>query len=271
MFLSGLIDGGINLVGNWLNNEAAEDRQNAAQGWSAEQYAKRYQTQVKDLEAAGLNPMLAYAQSPGASPTGQAAPTTNLASGVMSAYRQAEMNNAQVANIEADTKNKAATAKLIEGQAAQAWSTAYMNQQQLGVISANAQKIMQETANLVSERARIEETIKLLGEQRKNAIQEGKNLVEVNSQIKATVANLRARTTLFDFDIQAAEFSDNFGRIANEYKEVIDVIQSMIPSVGSLLDKFMKRGRVRRTRETRTVYDADGNPSGGMSREVYEE
>ena len=79
-----LLDAGFQLVGNWLNNEAAEDRQNAAQGWSAEQYAKRYQTQVKDLEAAGLNPMLAVSQ--GAPPAPQAQPVT-LQNPYSSAFR----------------------------------------------------------------------------------------------------------------------------------------------------------------------------------------
>ena len=56
------------ILGGIFDNSAAADRQEAAQSFSAQQYANRYQTQVADMKAAGLNPMLAYTQAPGNSP-----------------------------------------------------------------------------------------------------------------------------------------------------------------------------------------------------------
>ena len=135
-------------AGNWLNNEAAGDRQHAANMFSAEQYAHRYQTQVADLQAAGLNPMLAYAQSPGVSPTASAAPTTNLASGVSQAYQQSKLTSAQVANIEADTANKNASAALIQSQTAVNDATAEATKRNWNVIDANYAKITSETQNI---------------------------------------------------------------------------------------------------------------------------
>ena len=61
------------LMSGLLNNSAASARQDTAQEFSAEQYATRYQTSVKDMQAAGLNPMLAYGGLSGSSPTSSAA------------------------------------------------------------------------------------------------------------------------------------------------------------------------------------------------------
>ena len=48
------------------SNRALMDSSNA---FNAQQFATRYQTTVKDLEAAGLNPMLAYGQGGGSPPS----------------------------------------------------------------------------------------------------------------------------------------------------------------------------------------------------------
>ena len=82
---AGLVAGGIGLIGSEMTNQsntdiansantAAQQRQDQANAFNAQQYATRYQTTVKDLAAAGLNPMLAYGQGPGSAPQGQAAP-----------------------------------------------------------------------------------------------------------------------------------------------------------------------------------------------------
>lgn len=61
---------------------AAQQNQAAANAFSAQQYATRYQTTVKDLQAAGLNPMLAYGQGAGSAPSSAApAPTFNKYAG----------------------------------------------------------------------------------------------------------------------------------------------------------------------------------------------
>ena len=108
---------------NNANREIAQ--QNNA--WSAAQYATRYQTQVKDLEAAGLNPMLAYGQSPGSAPTAQQVQFQNPMASAQQAFHQGaerdvmkqniEKSKQEVDNLKADVLLKQAQAEAAQGQA----------------------------------------------------------------------------------------------------------------------------------------------------------
>ncbi len=57
------------IVGGSKTNQTNIDLMNQQNAFSAEQFAKRYQTTVADLKAAGLNPMLAYGQGGGSPPS----------------------------------------------------------------------------------------------------------------------------------------------------------------------------------------------------------
>lgn len=86
----GLLSFAGDVLGGLLGNDAAEDRQNDAQAFSAQQFATRYQTQVADLKAAGLNPMLSYLNPATGQPSGSAGsvvPYGNLGSNWAAADR----------------------------------------------------------------------------------------------------------------------------------------------------------------------------------------
>ena len=110
---AGLVAGGIGLIGSSMTNEANTDiansanaaamaRQAEANAFNAQQYQTRYQTTVKDLQLAGLNPMLAYSQGPGTAPTGQAAPVNvpaprvNMLGNASEAAKNMSMNAADL-------------------------------------------------------------------------------------------------------------------------------------------------------------------------------
>lgn len=63
------IGGAFDVLGQSSANAANRQMMNEANQFNAQQFATRYQTTVKDLEAAGLNPMLAYGQGGGSPPT----------------------------------------------------------------------------------------------------------------------------------------------------------------------------------------------------------
>jgi len=97
-------------------NEANQNIAASNNAWSAEQYAKRYQVMTQDMQAAGLNPMLAYSQNAGASPTAQQVQFQNPMGSALEAYHKSnerDVMSAQVQNILADTKVKDETAKQI--------------------------------------------------------------------------------------------------------------------------------------------------------------
>lgn len=105
-----LLAAGGNLLGTWMTNEANKDIANQANQFSAQQYATRYQTTVKDLQAAGLSPMLAYSQGAGSSPSGQVGhPQQNPVSSALEGYHKAterNMINATISNLEKEGKIK---------------------------------------------------------------------------------------------------------------------------------------------------------------------
>jgi hypothetical protein len=151
------IGGGIDT--NAQNRNSAEQ----AQTFSAQQYATRYQTQVADMKAAGLNPMLAYSQSPGSSPTG----VTYRAENPYSDTSKHVSNIASAGQADAASKQAAATVT----------------------------RIGQEITNLKTDNEKGIAVIRNLGEEFQNLMKQGWNLTEVGNQLRASISLMRAQTS----------------------------------------------------------------------------
>lgn len=237
--VGGLI--GAQIGGTMSTNDARADVANEANAFSASQYATRYQTQVKDMEAAGLNPMLAYMQSPGSSPVGQQYQVSNPYEGLANSYSSAYNVQRTGENIEADTRLKGA-------QEDAQFSMSKLNDAQRDVANQTANRIEQEIVNLKSDNLRIKALTDNLAEQRQNLIKEGYNLTETGNVLRATVDKLKAEvpalhsksfadtmrgyldqasSTLLGFDINAAEKFDNFGREYKQYAPIIDLFKTI--------------------------------------------
>lgn len=204
-----------------LNHALASERQDDAQSFSAQQFATRYQTTVKDMEAAGLNPALAYQQGGGSPPSSTAASASGGDVGAI--HLQSKMNTAQVANIEADTENKGAQAKLIEAQAAQAWASAGQSTAFVSQINATVDKIREEIKNIPREGQRLYEAAKMLYEQSNLMAAQGKTEQFRQQVLQATAAKLHAEGLIAEADYKAIRDTGGIGRIAREVKPISDI------------------------------------------------
>ena len=103
----------------WAKEAAAKQMQ-----FQAGMYGNRYLKQMKDMERAGLNPILSYAQAPPGGPAGASYSPVNTEAGALPAVNSAEANRrskqqtavmaktiekmkSDIANVEADTDKKA--------------------------------------------------------------------------------------------------------------------------------------------------------------------
>ncbi|AXH74723.1 MAG: DNA pilot protein [Microviridae sp.] len=111
---------GANIVGGLLQNSAQSSAASSQQDFQLAMSSSAYQRAVKDMSAAGLNPMLAYSQGGASTPNGAmpvlgnvgAAASQGMATGAAIAQQRAQTDN-----IEANTNLLATQAKVLESQA----------------------------------------------------------------------------------------------------------------------------------------------------------
>jgi len=206
-----------------MDNLFAQQRQNDAQAFSAQQYATRYQTQTEDMKKAGINPMLSVSSGAGSQPTSSAAsPGSN--------FTQNRINTAQIANIEADTANKAAQGDLYRAQANAQNASAGQSNAMVGQINATVNKIAAEInkikgdTNFDVQQDILEQTAYQLSQLAYQNRQQGMTTAMQRQVIDQTVKKLIEETKLLNFDVKAAESLSNLGRTSKELQPFIQMI-----------------------------------------------
>lgn len=132
----GIIGSVLGYMGTQDTNASRERIADQANAFSAQQFATRYQTTVKDMEAAGLNPMLAYSQGGGSPPTAVQPQIENpMSSGLQAFHQSAErqLMKGQLEKLAEEVNSTKADTALKKAQEEEARSRALLN-------SANASK-----------------------------------------------------------------------------------------------------------------------------------
>ena len=230
-----LIAAGGDLLGGLLGASSAKSRQEDAQAFSAEQFASRYQTTVKDMQAAGLNPMLAYSQGGGNAPTSSAAGATSFGN-LGSTYAAAKVASAQEANLLASARKSNADALVTEQFGIkQAEANLDSTLTSIGLTSAQIAKVKAETDNTIAqlnniklEGARLIRAAELLHQQSNLAFQQQLTETQRYDMLKAQAGLYVSQTGLANLDIDAATKLENSGRIGKEIKPFFDMIRSLI-------------------------------------------
>lgn len=169
----------------WYANRLAQVNAREQMNFADDQYRTRYQRQVQDLMKAGLNPMLAYMQSPGSAPQGTAAPVTKPEP--VRAYNDTRIASAQEANIAADTAKKSAERKNIDMDTL---VKAGMPEYYAGLTvqaTASASQAVAMVRQIQATLPKIEEEIKYLKTQQtknKSDVQVNASIIELNQAYK---------------------------------------------------------------------------------------
>ncbi len=218
---------GASIGGGIDRNSAQKDIPADANAFSANQYATRYQTQVKDMEAAGLNPMLAYMQSPGSAPTGQQYQVSNPFERVATDYSSAANVEATGENIKSQTVVNRAETWLKEAQERFTNVSADQGRAIISKLEAEAKKISEEIKNVPLEGNRLIELAKNLSESSKlSVLQQGTEAVR-KAQMTWLALKTMLESDLVSFDVKAIQKADNFGKEFSQYKPFIDFLLSL--------------------------------------------
>lgn len=118
------LQGGASLVGGWLANRGRSKEAEKNRRFQERMRNTQWQAAVADMEAAGINPALAYSQGPNASPGGSMASQEDIVTPAVSSARQGAMVakqmkqlDAQISNVQAQTSLTKAKARLESARA----------------------------------------------------------------------------------------------------------------------------------------------------------
>jgi hypothetical protein len=212
-----------------------------------------YQRQVKDLEAAGLNPMLAYMKAGGAStPTGSIAQVQNpYLAGMSSGESAARMAltqkqipkvgeetkrvTAEIENVGADTIKKRADTMLSTAQrdfslasADEKRTAINLMENQINKISAEVKNIPLEGDRLIAAAKQLTALLPQITAQTENITKQSITEEQRAAQMLWLGIKTSMETDLLKADLDALTKAENFGKEFNQFKPVIDSLISII-------------------------------------------
>ena len=205
--MASLIGSGLSFLGGQAQNAASAEAAARQMEFQKDMSDTSYQRQIKDLEAAGINPMLVTKLGGASTPPGAMPSFVNP--GLMAAQSFSAMQSSQAAKQQAETAER-------------------LSESQIRQVEAATAKIIEEIKNIPLEGVRLHETAWMLFNQAKLYQEQGATQQQVRDQLMATVQKLIAETDLIKFDIKAAQLLDNLGREAKQLEPIVNILKMFL-------------------------------------------
>ncbi len=205
--VASLIGSGLSFLGGQAQNAASAEAAARQMEFQKDMSDTSYQRQIKDSEAAGINPMLVTKLGGASTPPGAMPSFVNP--GLMAAQSFSAMQSSQAAKQQAETSER-------------------MSESQIQQVNAATDKIREEIKNIPIEGQRLKEMVYLVARQTDYYQHLGYSEAQRTDMVKATIQKLIAETDLIKFDIKAAQLLDNLGREAKQLEPIVNIIKALI-------------------------------------------
>lgn len=205
--VASLIGSGLSFLGGRAQNAASAEAAARQMDFQRDMSDTSYQRQIKDLEAAGINPMLVTKLGGASTPPGAMPSFVNPA--LAAAQSFSALQSSQAAKQQAETSER-------------------LSEPQIRQVEAATAKIIEEIKNIPLEGVRLQETAWMLFNQAKLYQEQGATQQQVRDQLIATVQKLIAETDLIRFDIKAAQLLDNLGREAKQLEPIVNILKMFL-------------------------------------------
>lgn len=272
--------GGLGFIGQQLTNSAQSDAADKQMEFQQNNSNTAYQRQVADLQAAGLNPMLAYIKGGGAStPPGAMATYTSPVTGAVQAATSAQVPS-QIRKTGAETSATEAHTNLTNKEIQVRDETIGKIKAESSKIAHELNKIDEESKNLTAERerintdiARIQATVTNLGASTVLMVQQGVSEQKRKDLLEATAIKAATEGLITQAEYEAMRKTNFLGVLAREVKVFSDIgsdwVGNFLPNIFKAREGAANREaqeRLKRSTERGTSYDAEGNVTGSYKR-----
>lgn len=205
--VASLIGSGLSYLGGQAQNAASAEAAARQMEFQKDMSDTSYQRQIKDLEAAGINPMLVTKLGGASTPPGAMPSFVNPA--LMATQSFSAMQSSSAAKQQAETQER-------------------LSEPQIKQVQALTEKIKEEIKNIPIEGERLRQAVFLVARQTDYYQQLGYTEQQRTDMVRASIQKILSETDLLKFDIQAAQSLENLGR---EYKELAPIINTVISAV----------------------------------------